>query len=80
MLDTGTIYFINISNVEGNALSGTYLLNYPINLLNKKDESLILKISSIDEKVKNLNKKYEKAANHADSFNSNDIARSFSNL
>jgi hypothetical protein len=51
-----------------------------INLLNKKDESLILKISSIDEKVKNLNIKYEKAANHADSFNSNDIARYFSNL
>jgi hypothetical protein len=35
MLDLGTIYFINISNVEGNASSGTYLLNYPINLLNK---------------------------------------------
>jgi hypothetical protein len=51
-----------------------------INLLNKKDEALILKIYSIDEKVKNLNIKYEKAANHADSFNSNDIARYFSNL
>jgi predicted PurR-regulated permease PerM len=51
-----------------------------INLLNKRDEALILKVSSIDDKVKNLNKKYEKAANHADSFNSNDIARYFSNL
>jgi hypothetical protein len=35
MLDTGTTYYINISNVEGNASSGTYLLNYPINLINK---------------------------------------------
>jgi predicted nuclease with TOPRIM domain len=51
-----------------------------INLLNKRDEALILKVSSIDDKVKNLNKKYEKAANHADSFNSNEIARYFSNL
>jgi hypothetical protein len=38
MLDTGTTYYINISNVEGNASSRTYLLNYPINLINKNHQ------------------------------------------
>jgi hypothetical protein len=38
MLNNGITYYINISNVEGNASSGTYLLNYPINLINKKQK------------------------------------------
>ena len=38
MLDNGITYYINISNVEGDTASGTYLLNYPINLINKKHQ------------------------------------------
>jgi len=38
MLNNGAIYYINISNVVGNINSGTYLLNYPINLINKKQQ------------------------------------------
>jgi len=38
MLNNGIIYYINISNVVGNINNGTYLLNYPINLINKKQQ------------------------------------------
>jgi hypothetical protein len=46
MLNNGTIYNINISNVEGNITSGTYLLNYPINLINKNHQVYFTRTNS----------------------------------
>ena len=46
MLNNGITYYINISNVEGNAASGTYLLNYPINLINKKQKVYFVRSST----------------------------------
>jgi len=38
MLNNGITYYVSISNVTGNTNSGTFLLNYPINLINKKQQ------------------------------------------
>ena len=42
----GYTYYINISNVAGDINSGTYLLNYPINLINTKQQVYLTRNST----------------------------------
>ena len=51
-----------------------------ISKLNDIDISLESKIKETTKKLNNLNNKYEKSNNHANSFGSNEIASYFSNL
>ena len=42
----GYTYYVNISNVSGDINSGTYLLNYPINLINTKQKVYLTRNST----------------------------------
>jgi CII-binding regulator of phage lambda lysogenization HflD len=48
--------------------------------LNKKDESLKIKVGQLNNKINSLKDKYEKANNHANDFNAVDIQRYFAEL
>ena len=48
--------------------------------LNKKDESLKIKVGQLNNKINSLKDNYEKANNHANDFNAMDIQRYFAEL
>jgi Tfp pilus assembly protein PilN len=51
-----------------------------IELLNEKDLHQQIMIKELNTKIKTLNKKYEKANNYSNDYNSNEISSYFSNL
>lgn len=48
--------------------------------LNKKDESLKIKVGQLNNKINSLKEDYEKANNHSNDFNAVDIQRYFAEL
>jgi len=51
-----------------------------LNILVDKDKNLENTINQLNNSIKTLNKKYEKASNYSNNYNSNEISSYFSNL